>query len=45
MNHLGHSSVGASLRYQHLVNGRDVEIAEALSALATTAKLAVVADA
>jgi integrase len=44
MGRLGHSSVGASLRYQHLVNGRDVEIAEALSALATTPKLAVVPD-
>jgi integrase len=44
MNHLGHSSVSASLRYQHMVSGRDIEIAEALSALATTPKLAVVAD-
>jgi integrase len=32
--HLGHSTVGASLRYQHSVSGRDVEIAEALSKLA-----------
>ncbi len=34
MNHLGHFSVGASLRYQHVVSGRDVEIANQLSALA-----------
>ncbi|RIS63380.1 integrase [Mycobacteroides abscessus] len=34
MNHLGHSTVAASLRYQHQVSGRDVEIAAALSALA-----------
>jgi integrase len=34
MHHLGHSTVGASLRYQHMVSGRDVEIAEALSKLA-----------
>lgn len=32
---LGHSSVGAALRYQHAAAGRDVEIAAALSALAT----------
>jgi hypothetical protein len=32
------------LRYQHVVNGRDAEIAAALSALATKPKLAVVAD-
>lgn len=38
MGRLGHSSVGASLRYQHLVNGRDVEIAEALSVLAELPK-------
>jgi hypothetical protein len=44
MNHLGHSTVTASLRYHHQVNGRDVEIAAALSALAAKAKLAVVAD-
>jgi hypothetical protein len=43
MNHLGHSTVGASLRYQHIVNGRDTEIAAALSALAGKPKLAVVA--
>jgi hypothetical protein len=34
MNHFGHSTVTASLRYQHLVSGRDVEIANQLSALA-----------
>lgn len=34
MSHLGHSTVGASLRYQHMVSGRDAEIAEALSRLA-----------
>src|SRR4029077_1233329 len=44
MNHLGHSSVGASLRYQHMVSGRDIEIAEALSVLATKPMLSVVAD-
>lgn len=38
MNHLGHSSPGASLRYQHMVSGRDVEIAEALSQLAQMSK-------
>jgi hypothetical protein len=32
------------LRYQHIVNGRDAEIAAALSALAGKPKLAVVAD-
>jgi integrase len=36
MNHLGHSTVTASLRYQHLVSGRDVEIANQLSVLATS---------
>jgi hypothetical protein len=36
--------VTASLRYQHVVSGRDVEIATALSALATKPTLAVVAD-
>ncbi|WP_231983645.1 site-specific integrase [Mycobacterium sp. E2733] len=34
MSRLGHSTVGASLLYQGLVSGRDVEVAEALSALA-----------
>jgi integrase len=34
MSHLGHSTVSASLRYQHLVDGRGIEIAEALSKLA-----------
>ena len=41
---LGHSTAGASLRYQHIVNGRDAEIAAALSALAAKPKLAVVTD-
>jgi integrase len=36
MSRLGHSTVTASLMYQGLVNGRDVEVAEALSALAQT---------
>jgi len=44
MNHLGHSTVSASLRYQHQVSGRDAEIAAALSELAARPKLAVVAD-
>ena len=44
MNHLGHSTVTASLRYQHVVSGRDVEIANQLSALATKPLLSVVAD-
>jgi len=38
MGRLGHSSVGASMRYQHLVSGRDVEIADALSQLARISK-------
>ena len=38
MSRLGHSSVGASLRYQGVVSGRDVEIADALSALALDTK-------
>jgi hypothetical protein len=41
---LGHPTVGASLRYQHIVNGRDAEIAAALSTLAAKPELAVVAD-
>lgn len=44
MNHLGHSTVSASLRYQHQVSGRDAEIAAALSELAAKPKLALVAD-
>jgi integrase len=44
MNHLGHSTITASLRYQHVVSGRDVEIANQLSALATKPLLSVVAD-
>jgi hypothetical protein len=39
MDRLGHSTVGASLRYQHTAHGADAAVAEALSALAgTTAK-------
>ncbi|WP_306439455.1 tyrosine-type recombinase/integrase [Mycobacterium simiae] len=34
MNRLGHSTPSASLRYQSLVDGRDVAVAEALSKLA-----------
>ncbi len=44
MGRLGHSTVTASLRYQHQVDGRAVEVAEALSMLATKPKLAVVTD-
>ena len=33
MDRLGHSTVAASLVYQGLVSGRDVEVAEALSKL------------
>ena len=36
MDRLGHSTVAASMLYQNLVSGRDVEIAEALSKLAVT---------
>jgi integrase len=36
MQRLGHSTVGASLRYQHAAKGRDREIAAALSKLAET---------
>jgi integrase len=36
MDRLGHSTVGASLLYQGLVSGRDVQVAEALSKLAET---------
>lgn len=35
MGRLGHSTVAASLIYQGIVSGRDAEIADALSALAT----------
>ena len=38
MTRLGHSTVAAAMRYQNMVNGRDVEVAEALSALATDAR-------
>jgi hypothetical protein len=34
MARLGHSTVGASLRYQHAAKGRDAAIARALSDLA-----------
>jgi integrase len=34
MGRLGHSTVGASLRYQAIVSGRDAAVAEALSDLA-----------
>jgi integrase len=37
MNRLGHSTPAMALRYQHLVSGRDAEIAKALSAMAETA--------
>lgn len=33
MGRLGHSTAGAALRYQHAAQGRDMEIAKALSAL------------
>ena len=36
MTPLGHSTPGAPLRYQHAAQGRDMEIVEALSALAPT---------
>lgn len=38
---LGHSTPKAAMRYQHSTNGRDAEIAEALSALASKPKLSV----
>lgn len=34
---LGHSSVNAALRYQHAIQGRDAQIAAALSAMAAVA--------
>jgi integrase len=37
MGRLGHSTPGPALRYQHAAQGRDMEIAKALSALATHA--------
>ena len=37
MGRLGHSTPGAARRYQHAAQGRDMEIAKALSALATHA--------
>lgn len=39
MTRLGHSTVGAAMRYQHVVNGRDAEIAQRLSALATVTNI------
>lgn len=45
MARLGHSTQTASLRCQGQVSGRAVEVAEALSALVETPKLAEVADA
>ncbi len=33
MARLGHSTPGAALRYQHAAQGRDMEIAKALSAM------------
>ena len=38
MGRLGHSTVKASLTYQQIVTGRDVEVAEALSQLAEGAQ-------
>ncbi|MGO9155260.1 tyrosine-type recombinase/integrase [Mycobacterium sp.] len=38
MQRLGHSTAKASLNYQQMLSGRDVEVAEALSALATSKK-------
>jgi hypothetical protein len=35
MGRLGHSTVKASLIYQQIVSGRDAEVVEALSGLAT----------
>ncbi len=35
MARLGHSTVGAAMRYQHTAQGRDIKIAEAMSKLAT----------
>lgn len=37
MARLGHSTPGAAMRYQHAAQGRDLEIARALSAMAETA--------
>jgi integrase len=39
MGRLGHSTPGAALRYQHAAQGRDMEIAKKLSALAGRARL------
>ncbi|UQX87081.1 site-specific integrase [Jatrophihabitans telluris] len=40
MARLGHSTPGAALRYQHAADGRDLEIAAALSALAASSTVA-----
>jgi hypothetical protein len=34
MGRLGHSTVGAALKYQHVAAGRDTQIAAALSKIA-----------
>ena len=39
MNRLGHSTPQAALRYQHAINDRDTQIANALSQLATGTRL------
>ena len=44
MNRLGHSTAKASLIYQSMVSGRDAEIANQLSALASRPSLVIVAD-
>ena len=44
MNRLGHSTAKASLIYQQMVSGRDAELADALSKLATKPLLSVVSD-
>ena len=36
MNHLGHSTITAAMRYQHMVAGREIEIGDELSKLART---------
>ncbi|MGV0717864.1 tyrosine-type recombinase/integrase [Mycolicibacterium sp. XJ662] len=38
MERLGHTTVKASMTYQNAVSGRDIAVAEALSALATTSE-------
>ena len=44
MNRLGHSTAKASLIYQQMVSGRDAELADALSKLATKPLLSVASD-